>query len=152
MKTMALPTIIIGLLLVAVGYWGYEQPVRLKPTNDTTVAVLPGDELKTEQPKSKTALIPAFFGLGLIVLGALSTVDGLRKHVMHLAAMVGLLGAVGGLYPIVKQAKTDDGIDFGSPSAISSLAMVGLCALFVFLCVKSFINVRKAREAAALKN
>jgi len=129
MKTMALPTIIIGLLLVAVGYWGFSE--------------------QTVEPKSKTALIPAYFGLALIVLGVLSTIDGLRKHVMHLAAIAGLFGAIGGLYPIFKQATSEAGIDIKSPSVISSASMVGLCVLFVFLCVRSFINVRKAREAAA---
>src|SRR5438034_230558 len=45
-----------------------------------------------------TALIPAYFGTALLILGLLALKDSLRKHAMHVAAMVGLLGVVGALF------------------------------------------------------
>ena len=43
-----------------------------------------------------TVLIPVVLGVLLIVLGALSYRPHLRKHTMHAAALVGLLGILGG--------------------------------------------------------
>ena len=39
-----------------------------------------------------TALIPAGFGALFLVLGLLALKASLRKHAMHVAAMLGLLG------------------------------------------------------------
>ena len=44
---------------------------------------------------SKTALIPAGFGAVLAALGLAGRSEGLRRHAMHGAAVVGLLGALG---------------------------------------------------------
>jgi len=130
---MAWPTIICGGLLVAVGVFGY--------TNAT-----PGEDGKV----SMTALIPAFLGAALVVCGVLAFKDGLRKHVMHLAAMLGLLGAVGGLMPLVRQFNKTGEFDPTKPSALAGEAMIVICLVFVALCVNSFIAAKKARKAAAL--
>ena len=125
---MAWPTIVCGALLVAVGVVGYTQqdPVHVSPT----------------------ALIPAAIGGVLILCGALAFSDKLRKHVMHLAAMVGLLGAIGGFMPLQRQLKSSDTFDPLKPSAISGELMILICAVFVGLCVRSFIAAKKARKAA----
>src|SRR5208337_2600302 len=39
-----------------------------------------------------TALIPAFFGVALAFLGVLARRDLYRKHVMHVAVLIGLIG------------------------------------------------------------
>src|SRR5581483_1239793 len=64
--------ILTGALLIGLGAWGYL-----------------GAEA---EHRSVTALIPAFFGLALVLLGLLAFKEHLRKHVMHLAAMIGLIG------------------------------------------------------------
>lgn len=63
---------------------------------------------------------------------------------MHGAAMFGLLGAIGGL------GKGIHGLVTGGNqrAMIFSLLLGVICAVFVFMCVKSFINARKRREAA----
>lgn len=128
---MAWPTIICGALLVLVGIVGYGTAT-------------PGDDGKV----SPTALIPAFFGAALIVCGVLAFKDNLRKHVMHLAAMIGVLGAVGGFMPLVRQySKTGEFNPF-KKSAIAGELMILVCVVFVGLCVNSFIQARKARKAA----
>jgi hypothetical protein len=117
-------SIVFGLLLIALGLGGF---------------VGTGSE-------HVTALIPAAIGLILILLGALALKEGLRKHAMHLAAMVGLLGAVGGavklLLPFIK------GTERRLVADACTAAMTLLCLVFVGLCVNSFIQARRRRAAA----
>ena len=126
---MAPATIAIGAALAVVGLVGYYSP---------NVGGLEG----TPQA-SPTGLIPTAIGgllilCGLIVLAA----PHLRKHVMHLAAVIGLIGAIGGFMPIVR-----GNLDFGKASVVAGILMVLLCSLFVGLCVRSFVQARKARQA-----
>ncbi|MBP3960172.1 hypothetical protein J8F10_33515 [Gemmata sp. G18] len=124
---MAWPTLICGALLVLVGIVGYG-------TSEV-------------QPPPVTALIPAFFGAALVVCGALAFNDKLRKHVMHLAAMVGLLGAVGGFMPLIRQINKTGEFDPVKRSAIAGELMIVVCVVFVGMCVNSFIQAKKARKA-----
>jgi uncharacterized membrane protein len=125
---MAWPTLICGALLVLVGIVGYG-------TSEV-------------QPPPITALIPAFLGAGLIVCGALAFKDNLRKHVMHLAAVIGLFGFVGGFMPLVRQL-TNKEKEFNplAKSAIAGELTILVCAVFVGMCVNSFIQAKKARKA-----
>ena len=61
-------------------------------------------------------------------------------------AALALLGAIGSLYPVIKMASTGATIEFGSPKVITSLLSSLICAVFVGLCIKSFIDARKARQ------
>ena len=118
---MASTTTIFGLLLTALGLGGY---------------FLTGTS-------SATALIPALFGLFLIVLGFIARGERARKHAMHAASMVGLIGLIvaGGSLLMTPQ-------DVRPPLAVyGQIAMALLSAVFLALCVKSFINARKARTA-----
>jgi hypothetical protein len=119
---------ITGLLLIVVGVVGY--------TNGT-----PGDDGKV----SPTALIPAFIGAAIGLCGALALNPKFRKHAMHLAAMIGLLGAIGGFMPLVRQYNKTGTFDPTKPSAISGELMILICLVFVGLCVKSFIDARRKR-------
>ncbi len=127
---MAWPTIICGGLLVAVGVFGYTQ----QEPNPETGKV------------SMTALIPAFVGGVLVLCGVLAFKDNLRKHVMHLAAMVGLVGVLGGFMPLIRQYSKTGSFDPTKPSALAGEAMILICAVFVGLCVRSFIAAKKARK------
>jgi hypothetical protein len=128
---MAFLAILFGLLLVALGAVGYLAP-----------------ELLGEGPSGQpTALIPAAFGAALVLCGLVTLArPGARKHVMHLAALLALFGLIGALMrPVMKLAK-GDAIDYGSAAFRSQAAMAILCLLFVILCVRSFINARRARS------
>ncbi|HEY1186404.1 MAG TPA: hypothetical protein VGE74_02055 [Gemmata sp.] len=125
---MAWPTIICGALLVLIGIMGYGT-----------------SELPPE--KRPTALIPAAFGTVLVLCGLLAFRDKLRKHVMHLAAMVGLIGAVGGFAPLIRQISKTGEFDPTKKSAIAGELMILVCVVFVGMCVNSFIQARKARKA-----
>jgi len=93
---------------------------------------------------SPTALIPAFFGLLFLILGVASRMkDSLRKHLMHAAALVALIGllAVGG------RLLSKIGELTMSAAVISQLAMAAVCLIFLVLAIRSFREARKARTA-----
>ena len=92
--------------------------------------------------KSPTALIPAGFGAALFLCGAVvSSKPKWRKHVMHLAAAIGLIGAAGGFMPLMRSR-----FNFEMASAVTGVLMIGICGLFVILCVRSFVLARIARS------
>ncbi|MDB5308768.1 MAG: hypothetical protein JWO38_2970 [Gemmataceae bacterium] len=129
---MAVPTLITAILLIVVGVVGYA-----------------GQDPNPETGKvSITALIPAFLGGVLAVCGLLAFNEKVRKHAMHFAAVLGLIGVVGGFMPLQGQLKKTGTIDPLKPSAVSGELMILICAVFVGLCVNSFIQARKARKAA----
>lgn len=127
---MAVPTLITAVLLIIVGVVGYsaQDPGTVSPT----------------------ALIPAYFGAALALCGLLAFNDKLRKHAMHLAAMIGLFGVIGGFMPIVRQISKTGTFDPTKPAAISGILMIVICLAFVGLCVRSFIQARKARQASGI--
>jgi uncharacterized membrane protein len=98
-----------------------------------------------------TALIPAWFGLVLIISGALANTEDTKRRMiwMHIAVTVGLLGFLGsGSMAIVETVKAH-GAPLAHPEAVESqVAMAIVCLLFVALCVRSFITARRARPAA----
>jgi len=96
-----------------------------------------------------TALIPAFLGIALLVLGLLSFKDRLRMHAMHVAALLGLLGFVGGAYMgFPKLVRMLGGAEVERPTAaVESSIMAVLCLAFVAMCVRSFIQARRRPKA-----
>jgi uncharacterized membrane protein len=94
--------------------------------------------------RSKTALIPAWIGGVLVICGVVALLKtSTRKHMMHLAVLAGLVGLIGGFMPLFRSE-----FNFKKASAVSGALMIALSAVFVALCVKSFIDARKARQAA----
>jgi uncharacterized membrane protein len=93
--------------------------------------------------KSITALIPAFAGLPILILGLVGLVDSLRKHAMHAAAALGLLGV---LAPLVRMSSA--GLSRSAATA-SQVIMLLLCAAFLALCIKSFVDARRRQRASA---
>jgi hypothetical protein len=91
---------------------------------------------------SGTALIPAYVGAVLVVLGLLALKESLLKHAMHLAALVGLLGFFAALGRLVMTGKVS------GVGGASLMGMTLLCGVFVALCVNSFIQARRRRRAA----
>jgi hypothetical protein len=92
---------------------------------------------------SVTALIPAFFGVVLLVSAMIARAnEGARKHAMHAAVAVGLVGALAALGRGIPAAL---GGDASRPAVMSQLAMGVLLLIYVALGVQSFIAARKAR-------
>ncbi|MGH9632550.1 MAG: hypothetical protein ACRD7E_29950 [Bryobacteraceae bacterium] len=96
---------------------------------------------------SVTALIPAFFGLVLVILGMMARDPGKLKIAMHLAAAVGLLGFLGtvpGLMRIGAVLGGDETV--ARPNAVIAQAIMAvLTGVFLVICIKSFIDARRRR-------
>jgi hypothetical protein len=126
-----MPSIAIafGAVLCALGAWGY-----IGADADS---------------KSVTALIPAFVGIPLIVCGVLAYNPAFRKHAMHVAAAIGLLGFIAGMGRGIMKlgaAISDDPTLHRAPR--TALLMGLICLAFVAACVWSFIAARRRRIAA----
>ena len=124
---MAKPSIIIAALLIALGAYGYS---KADPKEDTG-------------KPSPTALIPAFFGAPILACGILALNPARRKHAMHGAAAIGLLGLIGAVVMLIKNynAGTLTGL---KPFSMGGMAI--LCLMYVLLCVRSFLAARKEME------
>ncbi len=123
-------TILFGVIFIVlglIGFFGWEQ--------------------LGAQKQSVTALIPAFFGVPIAILGAVSLMKpAARKHAMHAAVMLGLLGFLGTIGGLIKALKWMAGTAPERPAAVAIQAIMAvLCAIFIALCVRSFIAARKAR-------
>ena len=91
---------------------------------------------------SITALIPAFIGAVFVICALIARNEAARKHAMHAAVAVGLLGALGSLARGIPAAL---GGDAGRPAVIAQLVTGVLLLIYVALGVQSFIAARKAR-------
>ncbi|MBY0232425.1 MAG: hypothetical protein K2W96_24365 [Gemmataceae bacterium] len=120
-------SIVFGVLLTALGGWAY--------------ATADPDK------QSVTALIPAIPGVVLIACGALALNEKWIKHAMHAAALFGVLGFLGGAANIVRALVA--GKELSDRPVLVSIGMTVLCGAFTALCVKSFIDVRRAKARAA---
>ena len=123
-------TLLCGTLLIGLGAAGYW--------------------LQDVGNRSITALIPAAFGVAFLVLGLLASKENLRKHAMHGAAALGLLGVLAGLGRLLPKAFRGE-LTMGLATVCISL-MVLICAVFVGLCVNSFIQARRRRAQNESKN
>ncbi len=123
---MARITIGLGLVLIVLGLGGYFGTGR----------------------ESWTALIPALFGLPLLILGLIALKERMRKGAMHVAVVIGLLGFVGTVRGLMKLPVLLTGGELDQPAAVVvQAAMAIVCLLFVVLCVRSFIKARRAGAA-----
>jgi nitrate/nitrite transporter NarK len=95
---------------------------------------------------SITALIPAFVGAVFLICSMAARKEAARKHAMHAAVAVGLIGAIGALARGIPAAINGDR---ARPAVIAQLAMGILLLIYVALGVRSFIAARKARMAGS---
>ena len=119
-------SIAFGVLLILVGTIGYIYGLM----NDKA---------------SITALIPAFFGIVMAALGiAARASEGLRKHLMHAAILIALLGFIltaGRLIMKLNELTM-------SAALVSQAAMAIVCLAFVILSIRSFAAARRERDSA----
>jgi len=89
---------------------------------------------------SRTALMPAYPGILLAVLAGLAMAfEQARRHFMHVAAVVALLGALAPAAALVIRAAQM------SPLALSvNLGMLLLNAVLLVLMIRSFIAARRS--------
>lgn len=97
-----------------------------------------------------TSLIPLWFGLALILCGALSlTEDGRRRMLwMHIAVTITLVGFLFPGFMAIKEWAAAGGGPLVHPAAVQEQAVTSIvCLVFTLLCVRSFILARRSRTA-----
>lgn len=97
-----------------------------------------------------TSLIPLWFGLVLIVCGALSLTEDARRRMlwMHIAVTISLLGFLFPGFMAIKEWVAAHGGPLAHPAAVQEQGiMSAVCLVFTLLCVRSFITARRSRTA-----
>ncbi len=123
--------IMCGALLILVGLAGFGYAFSTLPAGEPVSKVV-------------TALIPAVLGLILAGLGWIAkTKDNLRKHIMHAAVLVGLLGFAATVSSVAKLASLFAGTAERPLAVASQFVTAIICLAFVALSVKSFIDARR---------
>ncbi len=91
---------------------------------------------------SLTAFIPSVFGIILVALGAVAqSNEKLRKHLMHAAVIIALLGFI---MPLMRLFSKFNELTL-SAAVIAQVAMSLVCLAFVILSVRSFMDARRNR-------
>jgi hypothetical protein len=120
-------TLVVGTLLVLLG-----------------VGFYCGIWVAEGEAPSATALIPAFAGIPIVVLGILALKENLRMHAMHAVSVLALLGF---LLPVGRLAmQLARGAETKATTLASLILMAVLCGGLLFFCVKSFIDARRRRS------
>ena len=97
-----------------------------------------------------TALIPLWFGLGLIICGALAVTENARRRMlwMHIAVTIALLGFLFPGFMAIKEWVAAHGGPLAHPAAVQEQAVMSIvCLILTALCVRSFIAARRSRTA-----
>jgi hypothetical protein len=114
---MAATTRLVGLILAVIGIVSYVGTGRT----------------------SVTALIPAFFGVVFLALAYVARSEAARKHAMHVAMLVALVGIAG------TASRLLGATDFTRPATLAQIATVLLLAWYLGKGIKSFRDARRAR-------
>ncbi len=118
---MPTTAIAFGILLVLIGGIGYAYGL-------------------TTGGGSFTALIPAAFGAVIALLGfAAQRNEGLRKHLMHGAVVIALLGFLATAGRLVMKMSEIT----MTAAYLSQIATAVVCLAFIILAVKSFAAARR---------
>jgi hypothetical protein len=124
---MAKVTLIFAALLIALGLGSYFGTGSQHPT----------------------ALIPTWFGLALGLFGmlAMSPDAGRRKLYMHINVTIGLLGFLGAAGRAIMSygRARSEGLEPDKIALGAQAVMAILLLIYVLMCVRSFIEARRAR-------
>lgn len=95
---------------------------------------------------SVTALIPAFLGVPIVLLGVLAGRESLHRHAIHGALVFALLGLIGTLSNVVELPALLTGGDVERPVAVvTSTLTAALCLVLLVLGIRSFTAARRSR-------
>jgi len=115
-------SIIFGIILITMGLFGYFGLGS----------------------QSITALIPAFLGLPVTILGVIGLKEKYLKLTMHINSVLMLLGFLGTVGGLIKFFKMLGGAQLERPEAVIVQAIMSvLCLVFLIFAVKSFIDAKK---------
>ncbi len=122
---MPTTAIMFGVLLILVGVIGYVYGMM-------------------NGAASLTAMIPAIFGILLALLGFVAkSKENLRKHLMHAAVLIALLGLLGTVSSFFKLPALFAGTAERPAAVVAQFATAVVCLIFIILAVKSFVDARR---------
>ncbi len=122
---MPTTAIMFGVLLILVGVIGYVYGMM-------------------NGAASLTAMIPAIFGILLVLLGFVAkSKENLRKHLMHAAVLIALLGLLGTVSSFFKLPALFAGTAERPAAVVAQFATAVVCLIFIILAVKSFVDARR---------
>lgn len=129
-------TVLIGLMLILVGLGGF------------------GYSYAKDGVAHFTALIPAIIGILILLCGAIAIFrENLRKHLMHAALVIALLGFLGTVMGAIKLFTLIAGGSVERPLAVVSQSLTAaLCLALIIIGVRSFIAARRTRESGLNAN
>ncbi len=120
---MASTTIALGVVLIVLGLAGYFLTGMV----------------------SVTALIPAFFGAAMALLGLAARDGRRRRHVMHFAVLVALLGFLGTVRGLLQIGSAFDGTAARPAAVIAQAIMAVLTLGYLVMAIRSFTAARRSR-------
>ncbi|MCB2230738.1 hypothetical protein KQH82_08490 [bacterium] len=95
--------------------------------------------------ESITALIPAFFGIAVLITALLARKDSMRRHAMHAAVVLAVLAFAGTVMGIPKTITLLTGGEIARPKAVVVQAIMALLSLgYVVVAIRSFIAARRS--------
>lgn len=95
--------------------------------------------------QSWTALIPSFAGVLFFILAFLAAKTTMRKHIMHLVVILSFVLMLGTVKAIPSLFTLLQGGEVARPLAVKVQALTAVASLvFILLCVKTFIDARRA--------
>ena len=97
--------------------------------------------------QSPTALIPVAFGVLLAACGLVARREHLRRHAMHAAAAVALLGFLPSVPGLLGIPDLLAGEAARPAAVVLRSVMAVLCLGFLVVAVRSFVAARRARTA-----
>ncbi|MCL4809700.1 MAG: hypothetical protein KJ062_18210 [Thermoanaerobaculia bacterium] len=97
--------------------------------------------------QTPTALIPVGFGVLLGICGLVARKESLRRHAMHAAAVVALVGFLPSAPGLLGLPDLLAGEAARPAAVVLRSVMAVLCLGFLVVAVRSFIAARKARAA-----
>jgi drug/metabolite transporter (DMT)-like permease len=124
---MTSTSIVCGFLLILIGIIGYGYGYA-------------------NGSASLTALIPALLGVILAALGAAAQAkEDLRKHLMHGALLIALIGFLATVSSFLKLPTLIDGSALRPAAVVAQFATAVVCLAFLILGIRSFIDARRNR-------
>ncbi len=118
-------TISFGRILIIIGVAGY------------VISMI-------NQQTSITAMIPAAFGIVLLILGYFARMkEGMRKHLMHVAVVIALLGFLAVAGRLISKIGS---FEFTAGPLAQLLTAIVFLA-YIIIAVRSFISARGQAEA-----
>jgi len=96
---------------------------------------------------SITALIPAFFGLPILILGVVAQRGHLQRFSLYGVLVLAVLGFLGSIRGSIKLFSLMDGGDVARPLAVLVQSVMAItCLVYIALWIKAFIDERRPEK------